>query len=65
MVDNGPGLEKNGKWRTVGELSQASNIRHPSANRSKLEASEMQNKLKNYFNNEGSVSWQERMCLVE
>jgi hypothetical protein len=64
MVDHGLNLEKNGRWRAAGELPQARNIRLPKANHSRTVATDMRNQLKEYFSGEGSVLWQEKMCLL-
>jgi hypothetical protein len=64
LVDQGVALEKNGGWRQIGELVQAPNIRVRGANNSKTEAQAIRNELKDYFCNEGHVSWQEEMSML-
>lgn len=65
MADTGLGNEPNGLWRA--ELRnplrslQPAEMRRRGANRSRLEAEEVRQKLVRYFNEEGAVEWQERM----
>ena len=59
MVDHGRKNEKNGAWRTIGEMRSVIGIRNPKSNRAKDEAVEIREKLADFFSGIGAVSWQE------
>ena len=61
LVDHGRNDAQNGSWRRAGEMEKAKNLMFRRANRSKAEANLVRDNLKQYFNNEGTVSWQEKM----
>ena len=61
LVDHGRNDIPNGSWRRAGEMPKAQNLQLRMANRMKEEAKLVRDNLKHYFNNEGIVSWQERM----
>lgn len=50
-----------GMWRDDSQLLPLQNLRQNQAN----EAKQVRNELKAYFNEEGAVAWQDRMCGIE